>query len=329
MNALSRAKIAGKLALKVVVTDYEHVAPLACGAVELDGIDLKLEREPSPVPALERTMNDPSVLAGELSFGRHVIRVAQGDRSWVGIPFFINRSFRHRCFFVRPDAGLAALADLAGKRVGTAGWAATGNIWSRAALREQGIDMRKVQWWIGPLQASQTNLPAQDVPAFAHATPSGIGLVDMLMAGQLDAIMYPTPPPGFCETGARIVRLLRDYRRAEQEYYRRTALYPGQHIIGVRRQVFEEHPWVARSLYDAFEHSRALWQRRHEQLAETSPWQLPDVEETLALMGVDWQRNGLDTNRKMIQTLCDEAHAQELLLKPIEAASVFAEAQLS
>ena len=129
----------------------------------------------------------------------------------------------------------------------------------------------------------------------------------------------------FYEPGSNVVRLFADYRAVESEYYRRIGFYPGHHVIGVRRRVYDAHPWIVRSLYDALEQSRLLWQRRRRVWAECTPWYLAELEEVTALMGEDWQPNGLAANRRMVDTFCRELHAQGLIAHPTDGAAVFSE----
>src|SRR5688572_3211892 len=100
-----------KLQLKLVTKNYDFFAPLACGDVVAEGIDLKFERDTAN--ALDRTLADPSIGAGELSLSRQLARLTSGDLSFVGIPVFPQRAFRHRCFFVRRDSGLHSFEQLA------------------------------------------------------------------------------------------------------------------------------------------------------------------------------------------------------------------------
>ena len=65
------------------------------------------------------------------------------------------------------------------------------------------------------------------------------------------------------------------------------------------------------------EESRIQWQENRRWLA--------DIEDASELFGYDWQPHGIEPNRKMIQTLCDEELAQGLILAPLEATTVFAE----
>jgi 4,5-dihydroxyphthalate decarboxylase len=311
-----------RLPIRLVTNDFDFLAPLALGEVAVEGVDLRFERT---AEALDRTLADGSVDAGELSFARHLARLASGDRSFVGLPVFPHRAFRHRCFFVRRGSGLRALADLAGRRVGTNEWPATGNTWSRAALREQGVAIDGLRWWVGSVDGAPSTRPQGTLPSYVQSCPPGGTLLEMLLAGELDALMCPKPPRGFYDRDGPVVRLIPDYRRAEQEYYRRTGVYPAHHIVGVRRGVFERDPWVVGSLHRALDGSIQRWAADARPLAELTPWMLAEIEEVGALMGPRWNASGVEPNRRMIQALCDELHVQGLIGRRLEASAVFAE----
>ena len=312
-----------KLGLTLVIRDYDFLGPLARGEVVAEGIDLKLDLDTHG--ALTRALKDPSVRLGELSLGRYLHQLAErGETDFVGIPFFPARSFRYRCFFVRRGSGLRELKDLAGKRVGIDEWPATGNIWSRAALREQGVRIEEVRWEVGTIDGTPGR-PQGKLPPYAKPSPPGRTLLQMLLAGELDALMCPFPPRGFYEPGSPIVRLITDFRRAEQEYYRRTGIYPAHHIVGIRRDLYEGDPRVARSIYEALDRSKNAWLEVRRQVPEAPPWILADIEETIALMGQDWRPSGVGANRVMLQALCDEMFAQGLIARKLAGPGAFAE----
>jgi 4,5-dihydroxyphthalate decarboxylase len=147
----------------------------------------------------------------------------------------------------------------------------------------------------------------------------------MLLASELDALMIPYPPKGFYDPDSPVVRLIPDFRTAEREYAARVGYYPAHHIIALKRDVFEQHPWVADRLLQAFSESLRAWEQSRLLLAETSPWLLADLEETVALFGNHWQDHGLEHNRAMIAALCEEEFAQKLVEQPIDPSAVFAE----
>jgi 4,5-dihydroxyphthalate decarboxylase len=311
-----------KLQLKLVMKDYGHIMPLVCGDVVPEGIDLVIERD-SP-KALDRTLSDASIGAGELSLSRHLSRLAQGDGSFIGIPVFPSRSFRHRCFFVRRGSRLESLEQLQGKRIGCNEWPATGNTWSRAALRHAGVRIEDIRWSVGSIDGAPSSRPQGDLPGHVHAVTDKT-LLSMLLADELDALMCPVPPKGFYTESSPVIRLLRDFRQAEMSYYRDTGIFPIFHIVGVRQEVYRRDPDVLRRLFDALEGSKQRWQANRKQLADLTPWTLAEVEDTTVLFGEDWSPYGIEQSLKVVQMLCDEQLAQGLVSKRQDARQVFPE----
>ena len=311
--------------ITLVTRSYSHVMPLAAGDVRPEGIFLTLDRS-TPIG---RFREDPSFQAGEMSFSRYLIGLSQGDRSIVGLPIFAMHGFRQRCFFVRRGSSLRSLADLAGKHIGTNGWPDTGNTWSRAALRTAGVDLGSITWSVGPVDApldDEATARAQAaLPTGVTQLAAGQTLAGQLASGQLDAIMCPWPPAGFYDPSSPIVRLFPAYQAAEGDYYRHTGIYPAHHIVGLRRDLFERHPWVASSLFRAFDESRRQSQADNLLLADASPWVQADIERAMRLMGTDWQPNGIEPNQHVIAALCEEEYAQGLIAQPLEPATVFAD----
>jgi len=311
-----------KPTLTFVIKDYDYLAPLAWGDVTVEGADITWDRK----SVITRVVQDPAIAAGELSFSAHLIRLSRGDRSFVGIPFFAYRAFRHRCFFVRKDSGLTSVKQLAGKRIGTNAWPDTGNTWTRAILRMEGVALDSIRWWVGAIDDPTYPSRWQGTePKYVQPAPQGATLRDMLMAGELDALMCPIPPKGFYAADSKIRRLLENYPAEEKAYLAKVGFYPAHHIVGIRREVFEKHPWLARSLFEALEKSRQLYQSKRKDLAELTPWLQAEIEETVKLLGEDWQPNGVEQNRTMIAALCTEEYAQGLIAKPLDPSTVFEE----
>lgn len=144
--------------------------------------------------------------------------------------------------------------------------------------------------------------------------------------------MCPWPPRAYGEPGSTVTRLYEDYRQAERDYYRRTHIFPAHHLVVLRREFVERHPWVARSIFGAFARARARSAQNHRILAESSPWVLADLEEQVALMGADFNpySYGYRENRAMVAAFCEEQHAQGLIGEPLDPDVLFADfAQLA
>ncbi len=198
-------------AITLVMKDYDYLAPLACGDVEAEGVPLRLDRD--TVGALDRTLADASIDVGEMSFSRHVLRLADGNHTFVGLPFFAYRGFQHRCLFVLRGGGLNNLKQLKGKRIGTNEWPASGNVWTRALLRDQGMPISSIHWWIGPVDDLKSpGRPQGNLPPWVQLAPADRTLHDMLLVGELDALTCPRPPKAFFDADGLIVRLYPNYR---------------------------------------------------------------------------------------------------------------------
>jgi 4,5-dihydroxyphthalate decarboxylase len=312
------------LALTLATRDYDYVQPLALRDIVPDGIELTMVRA---FDALERFLADPTLEAGEASFSQYLRRVAAGDRSLVGLPAFVMREFRHRCLFVRAGSGLTDVSHLAGRRVGVDAWAATGNVWTRAILREAGVPLKGIRWMVGPVDVGERPVSAEGLPAHVAIAPPGRALGEMVVAGDLDAMMAPWPPREFDASRSSLARLYTDYRTAEREYYRRTRIFPAHHLVVVRRPLADRHPWVVPRLYDALVRARERSEANHRVLHESSPWVLADLEEQQALMGADFQPYGYrdHQNRAMVAAFCAEQLAQGLIVAPLDPDTLFAD----
>lgn len=308
--------------ITLVMRNYDAITPLIAGDVTVDGVDLRLDRE----TPMARFTTDPAFQAGEMSLAGYVKRVADGDREFIGLPLFVARGFRQRCFFVRHDSDLVALADLAGRRIGIDSWGATGHTWNRSLLREAGIDIAGIQWVIGPPEDATAGAAAPaNLPPHARPAPAGSSLVALLLAGEIDALIMSQPPRAFYQANSPIRRLLRDYRQVEAAYAARVGFWPPFHIIGLRTSVAHAHPWLMRELFTAFDASQKLAAARRLNLADTAPWLLDDLEAVAEALGSDWQRHGVAPNRAAIATFCEEMHIQGLIGDAIDPALLFAE----
>ena len=121
---------------------------------------------------------------------------------------------------------------------------------------EHGIDFSNNEWVEGDINSAKphgnpTILPTAKKLSIS-ANKSGKSLSQLLEDGELQAIIGTGVPEAFGRN-PDIVRLYPDYRAAEMEYYRRTKIFPIMHTVVIRRDVHDKHPFVATSLYQAFE----------------------------------------------------------------------------
>ena len=93
------------------------------------------------------------------------------------------------------------------------------------------------------------------------------------------------------------------------------------HVVVVKREVYDKHPWVAQSLYKAFVKAKELAIRRLATSPPphaTLPWLTEQVEATRRVMGNDYWSYGLEENRHVLETAAQYAWEQGLLARRIE-----------
>jgi len=66
-------------------------------------------------------------------------------------------------------------------------------------------------------------------------------------------VLSARPPRDF---GSGIRRLFPDYEAIEADYFRETGIFPIMHVIVIKTEVLERHPWLAMNFYKAFEEAK-------------------------------------------------------------------------
>jgi 4,5-dihydroxyphthalate decarboxylase len=306
------------LKLRLACNDYDRTRALIDGRVKGEGIDLDITVL-KPRQLFPRQLDTQEFDVSEMSFSSFASLVARGESPFVGIPVMLSKLFRHSCIYVRRGAGIESPRDLKGKRVGTTQYAATATVTMKGMLADDyGVRPADMKWFVGglnvPVEAPliPLRLPADVDLQFLS---SGQTLEAMFVDGELDALFAILIPQLFHEGTPSMVRLFPDFQTIEQDYCRRTGIFPIMHTVVIRKDIHREHPWVARNLYRAFvaARDRALAPLYDtDALHLTLPWLIGHIEETRRALGGDFWSYGVKPNRPAIEALCRWIHAQEL-----------------
>jgi 4,5-dihydroxyphthalate decarboxylase len=298
--------------------------------VKPQGIDLTLLLSrrgswPERAEMLRRAVQDPAVQGGEWSMAQYLYRIDKGDTRFVGLPVFPLRNFTARDLYVRRGGPIRKPADLAGKRIGMYSYSASGSIWYRHFLRFIGLDPAAIQWWIGDVDAAWSSPVDPNLPAGVKTASSGRSLSDMLLADELEAVYSPPRPQAYHPESGRIARLFPEFRRIEADYYRSTGAFPPQHLIVLRREVWDANRWIARSLTEAFEAANEWFTAAQTSFPYATPWLEAELEETAAVMGEDFHAYGFERNRAQIDMFAGEAFRLGLTSRRITTEEYFAD----
>lgn len=317
----------GKLNLSVAVGNYDRMRPLVDGEVQIDGVDPTFMLQ-DPEEIFFRAFRHADYDICELSLSSYSVKTAAATSPYIGVPIFPSRAFRHTSIYVRNDRSIESPADLKGKRIGVPEYQLTANVWARLFLEEDhGLKPSDVTWVrggyeeAGRLEKISLKLPG-DVRL--ENAPENQTISGMLASGEIDALIGPRAPSCFTNGHPNVKYLFDDPQKAAADWYTRTKLFPIMHLLGVRRTLAEQHPWLPGAVAKAFEKSKALALAR---LSDTSATKvtLPFVEEQLRnarrLMGHDFWSYGFAPNRHVLSRFLERHHEEGLssrLLQPEE-----------
>jgi len=162
-------------------------------------------------------------------------------------------------------------------------------------------------------------------PPHVRDAPEGRSLSDLLLAGEIDAVFAPIPLKKYHPVDGPIARLVPDFRSLEKRYFEETRCYPPQHVIVLRKEVWERDPSVGGRLVDAFEECEARFQENQHLFPYASPWLIAEVEETDLVMGRDHFAHGIEKNRGQVDLFCQSAFEDGLTKRRITVDEFFAE----
>ena len=112
-----------------------------------------------------------------------------------------------------------------------------------------------VEWFMGGeetpgrVEKVKVDLPSE---IKIHQIGEEETLNELLESGKIDAFIGPRAPSSFLNGSPHVKRLFTDYASVEQEYYRQTGIFPIMHVVAIKDEILEKHPWVARNLYQTF-----------------------------------------------------------------------------
>jgi len=317
-----------KLNLSVAIGEYDRTRALIDGSVAIDGVD-PVYMPLVPEEIFFRAFRAAEFDICELSLSSYAIKTAQGDCPYVAVPAFVSRAFRHNAVYVRTDR-IKKPADLKGKKVGVPEYQLTANVWARAFLDDDyGVKPADIHWIRGGIaQPGRPEKLTVKLPAGVRLdnAPEGATISALLEAGEIDGFIAPRPPSHVEKGHPHIGWLFPDPVAAAKDYFKRTGLFPIMHVLGIRRALAEQHPWLPGAVLKAFEQAKRL---AVEELADTTVAKvtLPFVEEMLrdarAFMGEDFWSYGVAPNRKVLDYFLGQHHAQGLSARRLSVDELF------
>lgn len=319
-----------KLSLSIACWNYDRTRALLEDRIPVDGIELTHLNLPVE-ETFFRMLRHREFDVAEMSLSSYVMSLFAEAPPFIAIPVFPSRFFRHSCIYINRHSGIREPKDLVGKRVGTPEYQMTAGVWIRGILSDDyHVPVTGVRYFNGgeeePGRPEKLRLSLPPEIQLESIPPTKT-LAAMLDAGEIDALYTARMPSTFERGSGNVCRLFEDYQSVEREYYVRSKIFPIMHTVVIRREVYDQHPWIAQSLCKAF----VLAQREvYQELYQTAalkymlPWLIRHVEETRSTMGDDFWPYGFEPNRHTLSTFLRYSHEQGLSQRLLTPEQLFA-----
>jgi 4,5-dihydroxyphthalate decarboxylase len=292
------------------------------GIVRPEGIELTVLTDMAASPRHWRFLRGREFDIAEVS-GSGYVAARDQDLPFRAIPVFPHRRFRHGFIFINTSKGISKPKDLIGRTVGTKGYLFTAGLWMRGILEhDYGVPHKSMQW-VSELDEDVDFTPPPGLKI--SQASEGKSLDQMLAEGEIDALFSPDLIDPLKVGDKRVGRLFPNYKQEEIAFYQRTGIFPIMHVVGIKREIVERHPWVAINMYKAFERAKALAMERMENPRIVPlAWYREIWEEQEAILGKDpWEYGLTERNRKNFERLATYSVEQGLSKRRLPLEELF------
>ena len=322
-------------ALEITIAgyDYDRVSAIRDGKVSIEGATVNFEV--SNIYSLNRSAFGVGQKydISEVGLIPYITKyINEGFRDYTLLPIFISRTFRHRSIYVHTDSGIEKPEDLKGKRIGTPGYTSSSNTWIRGLLKDEyGVNADDFTWIEankssdgGPQKTGETYYFNDDFPLISG--PEGIDESELLLSGQIDAIITAVTPKAYLERNPKIRQLFPNAKEAEAAYYKKTGMFPIMHVVAIKTELLKKEPWLAEALFNMYSEAKSIAYENLETtivLRTTLPWAKDEFESTREIMGDNYWKYGIEDNRKELEAIIRYVYDQGLVKSQIEFEEMF------
>ena len=311
-----------RLPLTLACHDMEIIRALREGAVRPTGIDLTVMTNMDSITRHSRFLQKHEFDMAEMSVSSFAIARDQGYPA-IAIPVFLSRRFGHGFIYINTGKGIRAPADLIGRKIGVKQLQFTNIVLIRGILeREYGVPQTSIEWF-----CELDEIVEFPPPPGVKITrlDRGQSVESMLAAGDLDAVLHPDRIESIRRNDPRVAQLFPNFKDEEIAYFRKTGMFPIMHLIAIRKEIAERHPWVAINMLQAFNEAKSLGMKRMES-PRTVPlvWYRAAWQEQEEIIGADpWEYGATGRNIKNIDTILSYAHEQGLTTRKFAFEDLF------
>jgi 4,5-dihydroxyphthalate decarboxylase len=236
-----------EVTLRAVLNDTPLTQALKNGAVSSPRIAFEWVKVAPITKAFRPMGNDLAHDVAEMAVGTYLLARAKG-RAITALPIVLAKGAVLGGIVARADSSLKDASDLSGKTLGVRAFTQTTGVWARGALAEgAGVDLKSIQWVV----YEGAHIDGYEEPSNVRRAAEGKNMQDMLLAGEIDAAV------GLDVKGDdRFRSLIADPAAAEAAWIAKIGTQPWNHVVTLRQELVQQHPWLAAELTRLLDESR-------------------------------------------------------------------------
>ena len=239
------------MGLRIVVGNYGLTRSLKENPDVRGGLDLEFVEFDSIPTAMRRQVRDLEFDVCEMALTTYLCARAAG-KAITAIPVFVTRNFHHWAAFRHADTGIGGPKDLEGRQVAVnRGYTVTTGLWVRGILQhEYGVDLDRVTW----LPTDEEHVAEYRAPPNVDYRFRGRSAEELMLKEGVSAAVGDVR-----SSAPEIKPLIPDAREAGFTYYRKTGIYPINHMITLSQRAVAARPTLARELFEIFKAAKATY----------------------------------------------------------------------
>ena len=288
--------MAQDLALTLMLADYHRTRPLLNGEVAAKGIKLQPRRAETGEACMRPVYEEFDI--AEMSLSWYMMARCRNEPV-IALPIFPLRMQIHPYIFCSATSGIERPEDLKGKKIGMDEYRLTVGLWARGILKEyHGVRPEDCEWFTSVPEAAAAGYR---IPPNVKVTVANEPTEQLLLRGELDALIPPNIVPSFRARDPRIRRVFKDIRGTVNNYFCKTKIFPITHTLVVRQSLFDENPWLVSSLVDAFTKAEELCRKSYDYAKRSAfPSAVLILEEEEELFGKNPWGHGLTPENQVV-----------------------------
>ena len=227
--------------LHTLLGDYPVTAALKNREIASPHVGLDFADIRPPSAGFKRVVRELEFDVAELAIVTFLMARAHG-KPLILLPAVLVARSQHPLIVYNAERGRIAPDDLAGRRVGVRSYSVTTGAWIRCIFAEDyGLDHARVTW----VTFEEAHVAEFRDPPNVERAPEGKKVLDMLLAGEIDAAvmgdgMAPDP---------RIRPLIPDPAAAAAAWRKKHAALQINHMVVVKESLSKGDPLAVREVY--------------------------------------------------------------------------------